>query len=177
MNNAELFIQENDPVIRECVRDFSMRQVPYGTIHSDEDELYQVCVKALLEMGEPPDYLTLELKKAMCKHNLSLLPVNVSLSTTDYTKKLRAIKAVPMDSVLTFASIAASRAFQNAEFSANLKQFKGTLSSRDAEIVDLLLAGWSYADIGRKLNLSKAAMHRAKNRIAKHYASFMEDPS
>lgn len=177
MNNAEAFIQENDFTIRKCVRDFSMRQVSYGTLHADEDELYQVCIMALLEMDEPPNYLTLELKNAMCRYNLSLLPVNVSLSTTDYTKKLRAIKAVPMVNIQTFASVAASRAFQNAEFLANLKRFKEMLSSRDAEIVDLLLDGWSYADIGRKLNLSKAAMHRAKSRIAKHYASFMEDTS
>lgn len=175
MNNAEIFIQENDKTIRRCVRDFAIGQSYYGTLHSDEDELYQVCILALLEMDEPPEYLTLELKNAMCRHNLSLLPVKVSQSTTTYTKKLREIKPVPIEDVLPFASIRASKSYQNAEFSADLKQFKQQLDSRDAEIVDLLLAGWSYADIGRHLSMLKPAMHRAKVRIAKKFSAYMED--
>ncbi len=175
MYNAENFIRENDFIIRKCVRAFAIKQLSYGTLHADEDEFYQVCVHALLEMDAPPDYLTLTLKHAMCRHNLSLLPVSISLSTTDYTQKLRRIKALPMDAITIFAERGVETAFQNAEFWADMERVKAQLPKRDGKIIDLLLDGWNYTEIGRALSVSKAAMHRAKKRIAKCYAAYMED--
>lgn len=184
MVDEQLLIAKNNAWIWKNVHAFSRKNVGYGSIQYDPDDLYQECVAYLISKfrrsGLSVDEFQIsgvDLRHVMCEYVQSLLPVRIPKTVRRYSENMNRFQSEAQSDVsfLSDKRFIANNVVDECNFSFDVESFGKCLEPRDREILHLILLGYSWSDIARKFGENRMNMSRAKSRIGKRYNDFMRE--
>ena len=179
MNERQL-IEQKDAQIKRSVRNFVRKQVGYGSIKSDRDDLYQECALYIVgkfqrsgkSIGEFK-VSDLDLLHCMCAYIQSLLPVTLPKTVRNFTNNVRNYSSTQATEETISNSM--EHPANDDDFLVDASIFGQQLAPRERQVFNYLLDGYSLAEISRHLKMPRTSVVRIKERIACLYAQYVAD--